>query len=99
MIEQARRTKLRVFERIICGIDESESELEAAGKGLDLEAVRALTPSIVLDPGKPVDTLVDLAEEADLLVVGSRGLHGPRALGSVSERVGHQAPCSVLVIR
>jgi nucleotide-binding universal stress UspA family protein len=72
MIEQARRTKLRVFERIICGIDESESELEAAGKGLDLEAVRALTPSIVLDPGKPVDTLLDLAEETDLLVLGSR---------------------------
>ena len=37
--------------------------------------------------------------DADLLVVGSRGLHGVRALGSVSERVAHRAPCSVLVVR
>jgi nucleotide-binding universal stress UspA family protein len=36
---------------------------------------------------------------ADLLVVGSRGLHGIRALGSVSEAVAHRAPSSVLVVR
>ena len=36
---------------------------------------------------------------ADLLVVGSRGLRGVRALGSVSEAVAHQAPSSVLVVR
>jgi nucleotide-binding universal stress UspA family protein len=33
------------------------------------------------------------------LVVGSRGLGGVRALGSVSERVAHRAPVSVLVVR
>jgi nucleotide-binding universal stress UspA family protein len=37
--------------------------------------------------------------EAGLLVVGSRGLGGMKALGSVSERVAHEAPCSVLVAR
>lgn len=36
---------------------------------------------------------------ADLLVVGSRGLHGIRALGSVSEAVAHNSPSSVLVVR
>ena len=36
---------------------------------------------------------------ADLLVVGSRGLRGVRALGSVSEAVAHRAPSSVLVVR
>ena len=35
----------------------------------------------------------------DLVVIGSRGLHGLKALGSVSERVAHQAECSVLVVR
>ncbi len=35
----------------------------------------------------------------DLLVVGSRGLRGVRALGSVSEAVAHHAPSSVLVVR
>jgi nucleotide-binding universal stress UspA family protein len=35
----------------------------------------------------------------DLVVIGSRGLHGLKALGSISERVAHQAECSVLVVR
>jgi nucleotide-binding universal stress UspA family protein len=47
----------------------------------------------------PVTALVAAAAEADLLVVGSRGLHGIKALGSVSERVAHQARCSVLIVR
>lgn len=47
----------------------------------------------------PVGGLVDAAIEAELLVVGSRGLHGVKALGSVSERVAHEARCSVLVVR
>jgi nucleotide-binding universal stress UspA family protein len=47
----------------------------------------------------PVGTLVDAAVEADLLVVGSRRLQGVKALGSVSERVAHEAKCSVLVVR
>ena len=42
---------------------------------------------------------VDAAIEAELLVVGSRGLHGVKALGSVSERVAHEARCSVPVVR
>ena len=36
---------------------------------------------------------------ADLLVLGSRGLHGLKSLGSVSERVAHQALCSTLIVR
>ena len=47
----------------------------------------------------PVDALVDAGRTAGLLVVGSRGLRGLRALGSVSERVAHRAACSVLVVR
>jgi nucleotide-binding universal stress UspA family protein len=48
---------------------------------------------------KPVEGLVEAAMAADLLVVGSRGLHGIKALGSVSERVAHGARCSVLIVR
>jgi nucleotide-binding universal stress UspA family protein len=47
----------------------------------------------------PAHALLTAATGCDLLVVGSRGLHGIRALGSVSERVAHEAPCSVLVVR
>jgi nucleotide-binding universal stress UspA family protein len=46
-----------------------------------------------------VKALVAAAREDDLIVVGSRGLHGPKALLSVSERVAHQAHCPVLVVR
>jgi len=48
---------------------------------------------------RPVDALTAASAEADLIVVGSRGLRGVRALGSVSERIGHLARSSVLVVR
>jgi nucleotide-binding universal stress UspA family protein len=72
------------------------------GAAVDYGEVR----SIVIDNGgflltdderDPVDTFAGV--EADLLVLGSRGLRGVRALGSVSERAAHRAGCSVLVIR
>ena len=50
------------------------------------------------DPGHPVAALVDRSRSVDLIVVGSRGVHGLRALGSVSERVAHQAHCTALVV-
>ena len=43
--------------------------------------------------------IVSATADADLVVVGSRGLHGLKALGSVSERVAHQARCSTIVVR
>ena len=46
-----------------------------------------------------MDVLHVLSEQCDLVVVGSRGLRGVRALGSVSERVAHDARSSVLVVR
>lgn len=52
---------------------------------------------VVHDRHNPVHALSDA--DADLIVVGSRGLHGLRALGSVSERVAHRAHASVLVVR
>jgi nucleotide-binding universal stress UspA family protein len=69
------------------------------GKDVDADAARAAGPSVETEPGKPVGALVEASRNADLLVLGSRGLHGLRALGSVSERVAHEARCSVLVVR
>lgn len=48
---------------------------------------------------QPVDALLAASAEVELMVLGSRGLHGLSALGSVSERVAHRAACSVLVTR
>jgi nucleotide-binding universal stress UspA family protein len=50
------------------------------------------------DKGHPLAVLRDRSKRADLLILGSRGLHGLRALGSVSERVAHCAHCSTLVV-
>ena len=50
------------------------------------------------DPAHPVQALVERSRDADLVVVGSRGIHGVRAIGSVSERVAHQAHCTALVV-
>lgn len=69
------------------------------GHGFEIEPIQALTPYFVVDPGHPVEVLTELSADADLVVLGSRGLHGLRALGSISERVAHKADCSVLVVR
>jgi nucleotide-binding universal stress UspA family protein len=69
------------------------------GKRVALGEIAKRHRGVETSPASPVPALVAAAECADLLVVGSRGLHGPRALGSVSERVAHSAPCSVLVVR
>ena len=69
------------------------------GKHVDLEEILRRHPGVEVVAGAPVEALVESAACADLLVVGSRGLHGLRALGSVSERVAHEAACSVLVVR
>jgi nucleotide-binding universal stress UspA family protein len=51
--------------------------------------------------GQPAAVLVELAREADLVVLGSRGHGGFGALliGSVCAQVVRHAPCSVLVVR
>lgn len=50
--------------------------------------------------GHPVDLLRQAAQDADLLVVGSRGLGGIRGLvlGSVSHALLHHAECPVAVV-
>lgn len=57
--------------------------------------------AIHIEPGRPRERIVAVAaaERCSLIVVSSRRLGGVRALGSVSERVAHDARCSVLVVR
>jgi nucleotide-binding universal stress UspA family protein len=50
--------------------------------------------------GGPASVLVEVAKDAELLVLGSRGLGGFRGmlLGSVTQQVIAHAPCPVVVI-
>ena len=50
-------------------------------------------------PEEPLQALTAASAGADLVVLGSRGLHGLKSLGSVSERVAHRADCSTLIVR
>jgi nucleotide-binding universal stress UspA family protein len=54
----------------------------------------------LLDECDPAEVLVRLAEEceADLLVIGNRGMQR-RVLGSVPNTVTHKAACSVYVVK
>jgi nucleotide-binding universal stress UspA family protein len=52
--------------------------------------------------GDAADSLIKAAMEhhADLIVLGSRGMRGARrVLGSVPNKVSHQAPCDVLIVQ
>ena len=53
--------------------------------------------------GDPADAILDVAEEtnADLIVVGNKGMTGARRflLGSVPNKISHHAPCSVYIAR
>ncbi len=53
-----------------------------------------------IEPGKAWDVIQNAAKssKAGLVILGSRRLAGVRALGSVSRRVVHDAPCSVLLL-
>jgi nucleotide-binding universal stress UspA family protein len=73
-----------------------EASLREAGvtrEGIELER------AVIED--SPAYALLDQAEDADLLVVGSRG-HGRIAgalLGSISQQVAQHAPCPVVIVR
>jgi nucleotide-binding universal stress UspA family protein len=76
--------------RRVC--DEAAQAARAAG----LDAVTHIAE------GDPTDALVKIAEyeDADLIVVGNRGMMGARRFltGSVPNRVAHHCPCHLLVV-
>jgi nucleotide-binding universal stress UspA family protein len=80
--------------------EDVNTTLEATGKELEEAGVKV---EIYAREGDPADAILDVAEEqdADLIVVGNKGMTGARRflLGSVPNKVSHHAPCSVMIIR
>lgn len=74
-------------------LDNLAAELRARWPGLTVQTRQI--------PGGPAAALVELSQEAQLVVVGSRGYGGFAGLllGSVSSQVATHAHCPVLVIR
>ena len=87
--------------------DRTVDTLRAAAQSVADDAVARVAqrdPSLdceveVLE-GQPAEELLRRSTEADLIVVGSRGLGGFKrlVLGSVSDQVVHHATCPVLVV-
>jgi nucleotide-binding universal stress UspA family protein/RimJ/RimL family protein N-acetyltransferase len=79
---------------------EAEAVLAEATRVARAEGLEAVTHARRDDPA---DALIAVAQEhdADVLVVGSRdrGREAQRRLGSVADKVLHQALCSVLIVR
>jgi nucleotide-binding universal stress UspA family protein len=83
--------------------DDGRQVLEQAVKIAEdaVKAEQQVTATTELRCSPPVSTLVELSEEAEMIVVGSngRGAVGRLLLGSVSSGVVRHAKCPVAVIR
>jgi nucleotide-binding universal stress UspA family protein len=73
-------------------IDKALRRADGKSEGVEIEVVPA--------PGSPARTLIESAQGADLLVVGSRGRGGflGLLLGSVSQQCAQHPPCPVVIL-
>jgi len=85
----------------VAEVNQAEERVrQGARLAAEAGVTRTVTQAIA---GSPVDVLLDAAEgfDADLLVVGSKGLtpNSHSVLGSVAASVAHHAPCDVLIVQ
>jgi nucleotide-binding universal stress UspA family protein len=84
----------------------SDDELREASAQVLTDALEAVGGSDGVEvsthvgAGGPASVLVEVAKDAEMLVIGSRGLGGFRGmlLGSVTQQVIAHAPCPIMVI-
>jgi nucleotide-binding universal stress UspA family protein len=90
-----------ISDDLIQGIVNGAKENLAAA----LEEVRTAAGEVEVETtvveGQAARVLLDASKDADLLVIGSRGLGGFRELllGSVSQQCAHYSPCPVVIVR
>ncbi len=99
-LREERRDAPEELEWAISPREDVDATLEAAA---ELAREAKVEVNTYYRQGDPADAILDVAEEreADLIVVGNKGMTGAKRflLGSVPNKVSHHAPCSVLIIR
>ena len=77
-----------------------EAARETAAKAAAGLGDAAPSTSVQAVVGQPAEVLIDASQDADLLVLGSRGAGGFTRLtmGSVSSQVSHHAHCPVVIV-
>ena len=84
---------------------DTAQQLADAVTGAAMSQARAVAPRIEMEAdaliGNPVPRLLEVAEGAELIVLGNRGRGGFASLllGSVSQRIATHAPCPVVIVR
>jgi nucleotide-binding universal stress UspA family protein len=84
---------------VTVGVDGSEHAQRAEEIAREIAHNAGAQVSVLANETSPVQALVAASSDSDLVVVGSRGRTGIAAIGSVAERVAHQARSPVLIVR
>jgi nucleotide-binding universal stress UspA family protein len=89
----ARLSLVSVGEPLMAGVVMRDTAERLGGRRVETLSVR----------GDPTERICEAAErqQADLLVVGNKGMAGPKrfVFGSIPDRISHQAPRDVLIVR
>ena len=97
--EEASKT-LRKDSIVVLGDDPAQRNLDKAAEAARKAGATNITTEI--KPGTPVEALMSIvtAHDADLLVVGNRGINTltGRLLGSVPADVARQSHCDVMIV-
>lgn len=77
---------------------QAEARVKRMVAEIDIDPARVV--AVAVEGRRPARALIDAAEGADMLVVGSRGRGGFAGLllGSVSQQLAGHAPCPLLIL-
>jgi nucleotide-binding universal stress UspA family protein len=78
----------------------SERAVADAGAAAEQAGVAAQSEVVAAEPAEAITEVADRGD-ADLIVVGDVGMGGPKRfrLGGVADRVSHNMPCDLLIVR
>jgi nucleotide-binding universal stress UspA family protein len=79
-------------------VEEARLDLQVM---IDAQSPNGLAVTVDVLTGGPVEKIIDAADDAGLIVIGSRGFHPlfPKAINPVTARVLRHSRCSILTVR